>query len=178
MTTLTYYPTSFEAHIKREETFETLREEGSKKCRKTFEQVEYETYRSFLDAQEFPATHDKAELLESAFADALLDRMKAVVGDYAYVETGCAQALRQLLDIRTQNYFAPEVDAFETFLDERLDELNDWRASRFPVATELAGEPNFDRVNHRDLLLTDERSRSQGEPDSQDSNANTQEADR
>lgn len=178
ITTLTYYPTSFEEHIQHETTFEALREDGSNKCQKTFEQVEYETYRSFLDGRDIPPTYEKNEFLDSAFANALVERMKAAVGDYAYVEKGCAQALQQLLSIRTQNYFAPEVDAFEMFLDERLDELNDWRASRFPVSTELAGEPNFDRVDHRDLLLTDERAQSPSRPASQDTDSSTKEADR
>ena len=166
ITTLTYYPTSFEEYTQREATFEALREEGSNKCQKTFEQVEYETYQSFLDGHEFPPTYEKDELLDSAFADALVDRMKSTVGDYAYVETGCAQALRQLLGVRTQNYFAPEVDAFEAFLDERLDDVNEWRTSRFPITTEFAGEPNFDRVDHRDLLLTDQRAQPPSDSDS------------
>jgi hypothetical protein len=178
ITTLTYYPTPFEEHIQRETTFEVLREDGSNKCQKTFEQVEYETYRSFLDGHDVPTTYEKDELLDSAFADALVERMKTAVGDHTYVETGCAQALRQLLGIRTQNYFGPEVDAFEVFLKGRLDELNDWRVSRFPVSTDLAGEQNFDRVDHRDLLLTDERTRSPSGPDSEEADSGTQEADR
>lgn len=177
ITTLTYYPTSFEEHIQQEATFEALRVDGSKKCQKTFDQVEYDTYRSFLNSHEIPDTYEKDELLDSAFADALTEQMKIAVGDYKYVETGCNQALRQLLSIRTQNYFEPEVDASEEFLDERLDTLNDWRESRFPITTELAGEPNLDRVDHRDLLLTDEQAQSPSTTASQRTRLDTQEGD-
>jgi hypothetical protein len=80
--------------------------------------------------------------------------MKAVVGDYKYVETGCKQAIRELVSIRNQNYFEDDLDAFESFVTDRLDELNTRRsgAERFPVA-DLLDEPNYRRVNNRDLLL-------------------------
>jgi hypothetical protein len=156
VTTVPYHPTSFEEYIKRRETFETLREEGAGNCRKTFEKLDYETYRDVFDSHEFPATRDSTELVDTEFAEVLIERAKSVVGEYKYVDSGCKQALRQLLDIRSENYFVRELDEFERFLNDRLSGLNEWKTSRFPVETELAGEPNFDRVTHGDLILTDE----------------------
>ena len=178
LTSVTYHPTSFEAYIQRETTFEALREEGYNDCQKTFGKIDYETYHSFLDAHEIPTTYEKDELLESAFADDLMSRMKSAVGDYQYVEKGCSQALREFHSLRMENYFAPEVDAFEAFVDDRIDSLNDWRTSRFPVATDLAGEPNFDRVDHRDLILTEEHAQSPTPNDPQTSTSETTGVDR
>jgi hypothetical protein len=62
--------------------------------------------------------------------------------------------LRQLARVRSRNYFEEDLDAFETFVTERMTELNHRRAGeeRFPV-NGLAGEPNYRRVDNRDLLL-------------------------
>jgi hypothetical protein len=103
-------------------------------------------------------TRETDELLESAFARALTDRMVEAVGDYNYVRSGCEQAMRELVRIRNRNYFADDLDAFEAFVDQRIDELNRRLAGeeRFPVA-DLVEEPNYRWVDHRDLLLEGER---------------------
>jgi hypothetical protein len=64
--------------------------------------------------------------------------------------------MRDLVGVRKENYFADDLDAFEAFIDDRLTELNERRAGaeRFPIA-DLVDEPNYRRVNHRDLLLED-----------------------
>jgi Leu/Phe-tRNA-protein transferase len=46
------------------------------------------------------------------------------------------------------------LDAFEAFVDEQLANLNEYRQTRFPVAYREDG-PTWDRVDHRDLILTD-----------------------
>ena len=59
-----------------------------------------------------------------------------------------------LLRIRSQNYFADDVDAFEQFVRERLEELNARRAGeeRFPVQGP-GGDPNYRYVDNRDCIL-------------------------
>jgi len=62
--------------------------------------------------------------------------------------------MRGLISTRRHNYFREDLDAFEAFVDERIDELNRRRRGeeRFPIEG-LAGEPNYRRVDNRDLLL-------------------------
>jgi hypothetical protein len=154
LTEITYHPTPYEVYIRREAMFERLRDDGSKKCQKTLSQATYDDYAAVFEAADFPKTRDSDEVIESTFGTALENRMKDVVGDYKYVEKGCRQAIRELVSIRNQNYFEDDLDAFESFVSDRLAELNARRGGdeRFPVA-DLLDEPNYRRVNHRDLLL-------------------------
>jgi hypothetical protein len=154
LTTVTYYPVTYEGYIARRDTFTELQEDAANDCNKTFSKVEYEEYSEFLNVHEFPETRDKSELLDSMFARLLTEQMKESVGDYKYVKKGCKQALRHLLRIRNQNYFTGDVDAFEQFVRERLSELNDRRAGdeRFPVQG-LGGDPNYRYVDNRDCIL-------------------------
>jgi hypothetical protein len=154
LTTVTYYPVTYEGYIARRDTFTELQEDAANDCNKTFSKVAYEEYQDFLDVHEFPKTRDKDELMESTFARLLTEQMKESVGDYKYVKKGCKQALRHLLRIRDQNYFTGDVDAFEQFVRDRLSELNDRRAGdeRFPVQG-LGGAPNYRYVDNRDCIL-------------------------
>ena len=158
LTSVTYYPIPYVEFIQQQSTFERLREDGANDCQKTFSKAEYADYAAVFDDAEVPATRDRDELIESPFGEALIERMTSIVGEYKYVENGCKQALRELMRIRNGNYFADDLDAFEAFVDERLTELNERRAGeeRFPV-TDLLEEPNYRRVDHRDLLLERQR---------------------
>ncbi|WP_135304888.1 PD-(D/E)XK nuclease family protein [Haloarcula amylovorans] len=154
LTTVSYYPCSYGEYIARPAVFTELQEDAANDCNKTFSKIDYETYQTMLEAEEFPATRDSDELIASPFGQALIERMQADVGDYKYVSKGCKQALRHLLRIRNQNYFTNDVGAFEEFVEDRLDELNARRAGdeRFPVEG-LGGEPNYRYVDHRDCIL-------------------------
>lgn len=152
VTTVTYHPMAFDEYAASRDAFDRLCD-GYKDCRGTFSALGYERYREIMQRHSFPETTDKAELRASVFAEALTaDVTAAVSGDFD-AEKGCDQAVRELNGVRKRNFFEEEVDAFETFADERLAELNRYRAGedRFPV-----GEPNFDRVDNRDLVLTDD----------------------
>ncbi len=154
LTTVTYYPCPFKEHIAKPAVFIELQEEAANDCTKTFSKTEYDVYRALFDAYEFPATRDSDELINSEFGRALIDRMKAEVGDYKYVTKGCKQALRHLIRIQNRNYFSGDVDAFERFVRERQVELNSRRAGneRFPVEG-LSGDPNYRYVDNRDCIL-------------------------
>jgi hypothetical protein len=158
LTTITYYPTSYTEYIQREATFDQLREDGANDCQKTLSKVSYEEFAAVFDDTEVPATRDSDDLIASAFGKAFVHRMKDLVGDYKYVESGCEQAMREFTRMRKQNYFRGDLDAFEAFVEERLGELNQRRAGeeRFPVA-DLVDEPNYRRVDHRDLILEGDR---------------------
>ena len=154
LTTVTYYPTTHEEYIATEAIFTELQEESYGDCQKTFSKIDYGTYQTVLNEHEFPTTRDKNELIQSEFGQALTDRMVDAVGDYKYVNNGCKQALKYLLGIKNRNYFAGDLDAFETFIQDRLTELSDRHngGERFPV--EGPGEePNYRYVDHRDCIL-------------------------
>ncbi|WP_416841472.1 PD-(D/E)XK nuclease family protein [Haloferax sp. DFSO52] len=157
LTTVTYYPATFEEYIARPATFTELEEDAANDCNKTFSKSDYEVYRAVVDEYEFPDTRDIDELVDSEFGHALTARMVEDVGDYKYVKNGCRQALRHLLRIRNRNYFSDDVEAFEEFVHERLSELNARRAGgeRFPVRG-LGGDPNYRYVNNRDCILEGE----------------------
>lgn len=158
LTTITYRPITYEEFIMTREVFDGLCEDASKKCTKTFSQVEYKDYLAVLDKYPIPTTRDGNELAETAFGEALMQAMIEVVGDYKYVRTGYVQACKYLAGLRTENYFDDDLDAFERFVDDRLEEINAYRRGegRFPVEG-LGGEPNYRRVDHRDLLLEETR---------------------
>jgi hypothetical protein len=157
LTTVNYLPEPFEAYVVREEVFEELREDGSGDCRKTLEPVDYGTYAEVLTEHPFPEGRTKAEVMDSELGQALHHRLAAAVGDYAYVENGCGQALRHLAHVRDSSYFVEDLDVFESFVVARLDEVNRYRSgeARVPV-TGLGGEPNYRPVDHRDMLLEGE----------------------
>ena len=150
---VTYQPSTFGEYAGRRAAFDALREgvAESNDRRKTLERMGHDAYASFFDRHELPDTDDASELLDTEFATRFTDHAKAEVGDYKYVEKGTDSALKELLRLRGRNYFREDVDAFEAFLAEQIDRINEYRASRFPV-----GEPNFDRVTHRDLIRTDD----------------------
>ncbi|WP_115864979.1 PD-(D/E)XK nuclease family protein [Halorussus litoreus] len=152
LTKVTYFPMPFDEYVASRDAFEKLCD-GYKDCRQTFEDLGYERYREIMQRHSFPDTTDKSELRESAFSEAFAVDVAAAVSEDVDAEKGCDQAIRELNGVRKRNFFEEEVDAFEEFVDERLDELNRYRAgdARFPV-----GEPNFDRVDNRDLVLTDD----------------------
>ncbi len=158
LTAVSYYPMPFDEYARSKSFFNELVEVGSNNCQKTLSQVDYEDYAAVFDETAIPDTTDSDELIDSAFGETLTAQMKDCVGDYKYVESGCKQAMRQLTRVRGQAYFEDDLDAFEAFVDERLEELNRRRAGeeRFPVDG-LGGEPNYRYVDNRDLLLEGDR---------------------
>ncbi|MEA5389330.1 PD-(D/E)XK nuclease family protein [Haloarculaceae archaeon H-GB11] len=154
LTTITYHPTPFEEHARSRTMFEALRDDGAKNCQKTLSKIEYTDYRVAFETAPLPATRDSDELIDSEFGQVMETNLRGCVGEYKYVSSGCKQLLRQLARVRSHNYFEEDLDAFEEFVTERIDELNQRREGeeRFPVHG-LGGEPNYRRVDNRDLLL-------------------------
>ncbi|WP_044951451.1 PD-(D/E)XK nuclease family protein [Halorhabdus tiamatea] len=152
---VTYYPVAFDEWAGTRTAFDALCEgvAESNDRRKTLEKLGYDAYAQFLGSHTFPDVDEKEILLDTEFADAFVRYARDRVGEYKYVTSGIESALKTLLDLRGENYYRDDVDAFEAFLDEQIDLINEYRESSFPV-----GDPNMDRVTHRDLLLTEEAS--------------------
>ncbi len=154
LTTVTYYPTTLTDHVQSRDFFEYLREEGSNNCQKTLSKIEYSTYADLFEGASLPLTADNDEMIESEFGEMMINRLRGAIGEYKYVTSGCKQALRAFAGVYGRNYFEIDLDTFENFVDERLDELERRYVGdeRFPIEG-LGGEPNYRRVDNRDLLL-------------------------
>ncbi len=168
LTTVEYRPTTFSEFVGSLTVFDELCEDASNDCNKTFSKIDYETYQDIVTAHSLPRTRDADNMLDSQFGEVLVEQMIDKVGDYKYVKNGCKQACKHLCGYRKNTYFREDVVAFEEFVTEQIEELNHYRSGkdRFPVDGR-AGEPNYRYVNHRDLLLTEERPSSSvaNEPD-------------
>jgi hypothetical protein len=156
LTTVQYYPWTFDEHVGSREAYDTLLD-GYKDCVATFEDLGFNAYQDIMSQLSFPATTEKSELRESAFAEAFTAAVDEQTSASVDAAKGCDQAIRALNGVRTKTFFREDLDAIEQFVADRLDELNAYRRGedRFPVEG-LGGEPNYRRVDHRDLLLDGE----------------------
>ena len=158
ITTVEYHPTSLAAYVSTESFFEYLRTDGAGGCRKTLSKIEYDTYASLFEGATLPETTESDELIDSPFGAQLIRRLREAVGEYKYVTTGGTQVMREITRVNGRSFFEADLDAFESFIDDRLEELTQRHAGaeRFPIEG-LAGEPNYRRIDNRDLLLEGER---------------------
>jgi len=157
LTTVTYYPETFDEFVASREAYGKLLD-GYNDCVATFEDLGFEAYTDIAADLSVPETTDKDELRESAFAREFTAAVDAATGDDANIKKGCDQAIRELNGVRKRGFFQGGLDAFEEFLADRIEEINHYRAGedRFPIDGPT-GEPNYRRVDHRDLLLEGER---------------------
>lgn len=153
LTTVSYYPVTFDAYVASQDAYETLLD-GYNDCVETFEDLGFEAYTDIMSRVTFPETTDREELRASGFASEFTTAVDAETSSSVDAEKGVDQAIRALNSVRGQAFFRDELDAFESFIQERLTELNERRAGeeRFPIAG-LAGEPNYRRIDNRDLLV-------------------------
>jgi hypothetical protein len=156
LTTVSYYPFTFDEYVGSRDAYETLLD-GYNDCQETFGDLGYPAYSDIMDQLTFPDTTAKDELRASEFAEEFTAAVDVGTSEDVDAEKGADQAIRELNGVRKQAFFREDLDAFESFVDERLEELNKRRAGeeRFPV-NGLAGEPNYRRIDHRDLLLEGE----------------------
>ena len=159
LTTVPYRPVAFDEFVQSRTVFEELREDAANDCNKTFSKTSYDVYLSAFDTHDMPRTRDADELAASPFGEMLLESLIEDVGDYKYVKNGCKQAFRHLCGYRNEGYFVEDLDRFERFVDEQLEELNRYRRgeNRFPVDGR-SGEPNYRYVTNRDMLLSESNS--------------------
>ncbi|MDR5656507.1 PD-(D/E)XK nuclease family protein [Halodesulfurarchaeum sp. HSR-GB] len=157
MTTVTYYPHTFDAFVASREAYDTLLD-GYNDCVETFSDLGFEEYREIVSNRSFPETTEKDELRSSAFADAFTTAVQAGTSDDVDAEKGADQAIRALNAIRRRAFFEGDLDAIEAFVQDRIEEINSYRAGsgRFPIDGP-GGEPNYRRIDYRDLLLEGER---------------------
>nr|WP_284438579.1 PD-(D/E)XK nuclease family protein [Halomicroarcula laminariae] len=153
LTTVKYYPWTFDEHVGSRQAYETLLD-GYNDCVATFEELGFDAYAQIMTELSFPGTTAKDELRESSFAASFTAAVDEQTGGDVDVEKGCDQAIRELNSCRKKSFFRDDLDAIERFVTDRIEELNQYRRgdTRFPVEG-LDGEPNYRRIDHRDLLL-------------------------
>lgn len=150
ITTVTYYPKPFSEQVAERETFDYLIGDvaASNDRRKTLERMEYKNHKIFFEKADIPYEYDRDKLLGSEMAQEYIDYAQEKVGDYKYVKKGCKSALRKLCRFRKENYFKEDLDRFEEFLKDQLENLNEYKREGFPI-----GDADLDSLDNRDLIL-------------------------
>jgi len=143
---LKYYPESFDSFKSKKEVFEDLVSGVAKSNsrRKTLEKLGYSKYQKFMEQARFPHVWDKKEIEHTEFVQKFEEMAKKEVGDYKYVEDGVQTAVRKLLEKRITNYFKEDLDEFEDFLNENIDELNRYKEEGFPLNGDVEDLPEKD----------------------------------
>jgi len=154
VTTITYIPATFDEFVASRDTFETVTDyaDSNNRC-KALQSLGYDAYREFFEANALPRAGEDPDQRDQV-TDRFIEYTQDRVGEYKYVRDGCEMVIDDLADVPTGYVLESDLDAFEAFVDEQLDALNKYRTSRFPVAYRDDG-PNWDRVTHRDCILTD-----------------------
>lgn len=152
--TITYYPSKFNSFVQEKEVFEYIIEgvAESNDRRKTLEKLGYSKYRNFFSNRKVENQYDKDAIQESKLAEEFIQFAKAEVGDYKYVEKGCKDALKQIVYLRKENYFKEDLDAFEDFLENQIDLINEYRTNGFPVQNPEIEEVDAEELEKRDMI--------------------------
>lgn len=146
---VTYYPKKFDEKILDLEVFEWMIKDVAKSNdrRKTLEKLGHPNFKAFFEENKVLYPYDKEKLLNSEFATEFVDYMKKHVGDYKYVEKGAMKTLRKLVEFRKTNFFKEDLDRFENFLEEKVEEANQYKKEGFPVGdADLNGNPYEDMI--------------------------------
>ncbi|WP_436930242.1 PD-(D/E)XK nuclease family protein [Halosimplex halobium] len=152
VTTITYVPSTFAEFVASRAMFDQVTDyaDSNDRC-KVLDTLGYEQYRTFFEAHELPREGDDPER-RAAIRESFAALAESEVGSYKYVANGVDKIFDDLTE-PTGYFLEDDLDAFESFVDERIAELEGYHDDRFPVAFDDDG-PNWDRVDHRDLILT------------------------
>lgn len=155
VTTIMYVPCSFTEFVCRREVFDQLTDyaDSNDRC-KVLDSIGFDHYREFFESHDLPREGVAPEV-RSKTREAFETIARETVGDYKYVVKGCEKIFDDLATTPDGYFLKDDLDEFEDFLEARIDELNEYRCSRFPICYTDDEEPNWDRVDYRDLILTD-----------------------
>jgi len=154
ITTITYYPRTFEEQITKKEMYDYLNSSNTRS--ELLESLILEEYREVLEGVEFERedTYDK-DRMEEKYMEELESRCRPLLevgrGEDVtenQLRKACRSVLRKLVTARKENYFKEDIDRFEDFVQKKLDELNKYKKSRFPV-----GDIDLDEIRDRDLIF-------------------------
>ncbi|ERG94429.1 PD-(D/E)XK nuclease family protein [Haloquadratum walsbyi] len=154
VSTITYVPLTFPEFVASEDTFRQLTDyaDSNDRC-KVLNSLGYERYREFFKNHELPPV-DEDPTQRTTIIKGFRTLAESVVGEYKYVIKGCQKIFDDLETTPTGYVLKSDLDTFEDFVDEQLTKLNEYRTDRFPIKFREDG-PTWNRVDHRDLILTD-----------------------
>ncbi len=155
ITKITYYPKTFEEQISEKITFKWLL--GSSKKRTEFlKTLGFENYQKALKSLEVPeeVEYSKGEIVAEKKAE-LMNRFRL------YLDVGRGKdvterqlekisegILKKFVEFRKSNYFKEDLDKFEEFLWNKIEELNTYKRTEFPI-----GDADLEKIDNRDLLI-------------------------
>ncbi|MBS3787845.1 PD-(D/E)XK nuclease family protein [Candidatus Bipolaricaulota bacterium] len=154
---VSYYPWTFEEFLSKDEVFEAAA--SSKTRKKLLDPLGKDRFLQALSRLDFEQgdfySRDRAREHRNQFEDICRDYLEIGRGK-DLTKKQLKKASKSILTttlrkLRTRNYFREDVDRFERFLADTLDDLNTWRKTRFPV-----GDRKLQEVNNRDLILSGE----------------------
>jgi len=151
--TISYFPSQFNEALTHEDIRDYLY--SAKKRRRLIDNLGETGYSSVMEDLkiEMEAQYDKDLALEKHLEEFIdLCRAHVVIGrgdgklTENQLEKGCKSVLKQLVYFRKENYFKEDLDAFQEFLQEELDNLSQFQLDGFPLENSLEIE-----IDHSDL---------------------------
>jgi hypothetical protein len=140
--TVEYTDSNFESELQSHELFEFLIRDVKKsnKRRKTLEKLGFSKFAEFFSEREFPEIFDKEEVTESDLADEFVEMCVEQVGDYKYVRRGARSALKKIVEYRNTRYFREDIEEIEKFVQNKLEEIENYEDGGYPVGEEKVSE--------------------------------------
>jgi len=146
--TIEYHPKDFNEVTQKREMYEWLK--SSNRRKKVLEKLGYKNYKRFFKKRTILET-DKDEILENEITTEFTKYCKEKIGSYKYVERACKGILKKLIVFRKTHYFKEDLDRFEDFLKDKIEEYKRYRTSNFPV-----GDTDPENIENKDLVIPEE----------------------
>lgn len=152
--TIEYHDTSVQEAILTS-TFDELKEgvAASNDRRRTLEMLGEDAYRQILTEYDVDGSFLEQENLDqSKRADAIVDAVQSATKDTKYVDNGIRSALRKLSGWVNERLFKPDLDQFEGFVQDRLQDVERFYEEGFPVDG-IHPETDHEDTHYEDSII-------------------------
>ncbi len=146
--TIEYIPETFNEFISSLEMYEhLLREKGKTSYAvKVLNKLGCEQFREFFDSRNMSEQFDRDKALDSQLAKDFQVFCEQEIGEYKYVRKGTDQIIKEFVKFRCSNFFKEDLDAFEEFVQEKIDDLNEFIEDGFPLDAKPDDLPDRDMI--------------------------------
>ncbi|PSG99192.1 MAG: hypothetical protein BRC29_03640 [Nanohaloarchaea archaeon SW_7_43_1] len=157
--TISYFPNRFNEGLLNEDIRDYLY--SAKKRRSLIDNLGETGYSSVMEdlKLEKEAQYDKDLALEKHLEDFTdLCRAHITIGRGSgkltenQLEKGCKSVLKQLVYFRKENYFKDDLDSFQEFLQDELDDLSQFQLDGFPLENSLEIKIDHSDLDHGDMI--------------------------
>lgn len=160
LVTVNYFPGDLNSATHTEEAFEFM---AGKNIRdRLLDRLGREEYRRVMQELHIPEeAQDSKDKIEEECLDEMAelckkeDRVNIARGDAGLTENqlekSCRSLLRKFLGrggFKSKNYFKQDIDEFEEFLAEQLENLNEYKKTEFPV-----GDTDPEETSYQELII-------------------------